>query len=174
MLLEEGGDRFARGESIIPSSLADVAYIIFDELHYLSDVNRGPVWEEAIICSPPNVRLVGLSATVSNADDLADWISRVHRPISLVVHEERAVPLEHYYFLDNKLHLGEDAEGNRVERFPNVGGEARMARLAGPNSTYILVGDSDDGSGWVVDKAETNRKKTAIARTTHSAQWAAT
>src|SRR5260370_41448969 len=63
MLLEEGGDRVARGESIIPSSLADVAYIIFDELHYLSDVNRGPVWQEAIICSPPNHRLLGLSAT---------------------------------------------------------------------------------------------------------------
>src|SRR5215472_6121710 len=123
MLLEEGGDRFASGEDVAPSSLVDVSYIIFDELHYLSDISRGPVWEEAIICSPTTVRLVGLSATVSNAGDLADWISRVHRPISLVVHEERAVPLDHYYFLDNKLHLVQDAEGNRVERFPNVGGE---------------------------------------------------
>src|SRR5256884_8809718 len=131
MLLEEGGDRFARGENIIPSSLADVGYIIFDELHYLSDISRGPVWEEAIICSPPNVRLVGLSATVSNAGDLADWISRVHRPISLIVHEQRAVPLEHYYFLDNKLYLVQDADGNRVNRFPNVGGEARAAMRLG-------------------------------------------
>ncbi|WP_376796230.1 DEAD/DEAH box helicase [Thermogemmatispora sp.] len=121
MLLEEGA---AGG----PSSLADVAYVVFDELHYLSDPERGPVWEEAIICSPPHVQLVGLSATVSNAQELADWISRVHRPVALVVHEERAVPLEHYYFLDGKLHLVQDAEGRRVERFPNVGGEARLAR----------------------------------------------
>src|SRR5258707_3138624 len=159
MLLEEGGDRFARGESIIPSSLADVAYIIFDELHYLSDVSRGTVWEEAIICSPPNVRLVGLSATVSNADDLADWISRVHRPISLVVHEERAVPLEHYYFLDNKLHLVQDAEGNRVERFPNVGGEARMARLAGGNPTYTFGDEEDDQGRGGVNNEESHKEK---------------
>src|SRR5579859_7935167 len=144
ILLEDGGDRFARDEDIIPSSLADVGYIIFDELHYLSDIGRGPVWEEAIICSPPNVQLVGLSATVSNAEDLADWISRVHRPISLVVHEERAVPLEHYYFLDNKLHLVQDADGNRVERFPRVGGEAKLARIAGRGRAFVFGGEDED------------------------------
>src|SRR5438552_10412214 len=137
ILLEEGGDRFGRGENIIPSSMADVGSIIFDELHYLSDIGRGPVWEEAIICSPPNVQLVGLSATVSNAEDLADWISRVHRPISLVVHEERAVPLEHYYFLDNRLHLVQDASGQRVERFPDVGGEAKIAQMMGRNRASL-------------------------------------
>ncbi len=169
MLLEEGGDRFARGEKVIPSSMADVSYVIFDELHYLSDISRGPVWEEAIICSPPDVRLVGLSATVSNAQDLADWISRVHRPISLVVHEERAVPLEHYYFLDNKLHLVEDAEGNRVERFPNVGGEARMARLAGRNRTYTFGDDEDDEGRWDEDNEESNKKKRRAARAANAA-----
>ena len=169
MLLEEGGDRFAHGEKVIPSSMADVSYVIFDELHYLSDISRGPVWEEAIICSPPDVRLVGLSATVSNAQDLADWISRVHRPISLVVHEERAVPLEHYYFLDNKLHLVEDAEGNRVERFPNVGGEARMARLAGRNRTYTFGDDEDDEGRWDEDNEESNKKKRRAARGANAA-----
>src|SRR5258707_5833189 len=159
MLLEDGGDRFAEVEIGIPATLGDVGYIVFDELHYLSDVERGPVWEEAIICSPPNVQLVGLSATVSNAQDLADWISRVHRPISLVVHEERAVPLEHYYFLDNKLHLVEDAEGNRVERFPNLGGEARMARLAGGNRTYTLREDEDDQGRGGVNNEESHKEK---------------
>src|SRR5215469_14877978 len=56
MLLEEGGDRFTGDESVIPASLADVSFVIFDELHYLSDVERGPVWEEAIICSPPHIQ----------------------------------------------------------------------------------------------------------------------
>ncbi len=151
MLLEEGGDRFGRGESIIPSSMADVGSIIFDELHYLSDIGRGPVWEEAIICSPPNVQLVGLSATVSNAEDLADWISRVHRPISLVVHEERAVPLEHYYFLANTLHLVQDADGNRIERFPDVGGEARIASMMKRNRTYTFD-DGEESREWEEDQ----------------------
>lgn len=136
MLLEEGAERFTSGERTTPASLADVGYIVFDELHYLSDAGRGPVWEEAIICSPPTVQLVGLSATASNAEDLADWISRVHRPISLVVHTERAVPLEHYYFLDNKLHQVMDANGQRVERFPNIGGETRLAMSQGRNRRY--------------------------------------
>jgi ATP-dependent RNA helicase HelY len=164
MLLEEGGDRFARGENIIPSSLADVGYIIFDELHYLSDIGRGPVWEEAIICSPPNVQLVGLSATVSNAEDLADWISRVHRPISLVVHEERAVPLEHYYFLDNKLHLVQDADGNRIERFANVGGEARMASLMKRSRTYTFGADEEE-EAWESKskKRKASAKETAVS-----------
>src|ERR1700693_4723593 len=60
MLLEEGGERSDGDELALPSALADVGYIVFDELHFLSDVERGPVWEEAIICSPPHVQLVGL------------------------------------------------------------------------------------------------------------------
>ena len=148
MLLEEGGERFTSEENPIPSSLADVGFVIFDELHYLSDIGRGPVWEEAIICSPPHVQLVGLSATVSNAEDLANWISRVHRPISLIVHEQRAVPLEHYYFLDNKLHLVQDASGQRVERFPDVGGEAKIAQMMGRNRAYLYEDDEDEDDFW--------------------------
>ncbi|HET8913343.1 MAG TPA: DEAD/DEAH box helicase, partial [Ktedonobacteraceae bacterium] len=140
MLLEEGSDRFVEGESVTLSALADVGFIVFDELHYLSDIGRGPVWEEAIICSPPHIQLVGLSATMSNAEDIANWISRVHRPISLVVHEERAVPLDHYYLLDEKLHLVQDADGKRIETFPNVGGEARLSRY----SSY-RDGEEDEG-----------------------------
>src|SRR5437660_1868319 len=144
MLLKEGGERCTDLENPTPSSLAGVGFVIFDELHYLSDVGRGPVWEEAIICSPPHVQLVGLSATVSNADDLANWISRVHRPISLIVHEQRAVPLEHYYFLDNKLHLVQDASGQRVERFPDVGGEAKIAQMMGRNRASLYDEDEED------------------------------
>ncbi|GHO87194.1 DEAD/DEAH box helicase [Dictyobacter formicarum] len=141
MLLEEGGDI---GASSGPSTLADVGYVVFDELHYLSDVGRGPVWEEAIVCSPPHVQLVGLSATVSNAEDLASWVSRVHRPISLVTHEQRAVPLEHYYFLDGKLHLVQDADGNRVEKFPHTGGEAKLAQMLGRNRVFTFEDENED------------------------------
>jgi superfamily II RNA helicase len=143
MLLEDGGERFADGNRPTPASLTDVGYIVFDELHYLSDAGRGPVWEEAIICSPSTVQLVGLSATASNAEDLADWISRVHRPVSLVVHTERAVPLEHYYFLDNKLHMVMNASGQRVEHFPNSGGEARLAMAQRRGRRYSYDDDEE-------------------------------
>src|SRR5438445_4918538 len=167
MLLEEGGERFTSEENPIPSSLADVGFVIFDELHYLSDIDRGPVWEEAIICSPPHVQLVGLSATVSNAEDLADWISRVHRPISLVVHEERAVPLEHYYFLDKKLHLVQDADGNRIERFPDVGGDASMASLMKRNRTFTFDGDEEETDEWEDDQwAKKNKKRRSATKET--------
>jgi ATP-dependent RNA helicase HelY len=172
MLLEEGGDRFSGGENIIPSSMADVGAIIFDELHYLSDIGRGPVWEEAIICSPPNVQLVGLSATVSNAEDLADWISRVHRPISLVVHEERAVPLEHYYFLDNTLHLVQDADGNRVKRFPDVGGEARMASMMKRNRTYTF-GDEESDEREEDQWTRKNKKSRAASKEAEVGEFSA-
>lgn len=154
MLLEEGGERFVKGNQSTPASLEDVGYIVFDELHYLSDAGRGPVWEEAIICSPPTVQLVGLSATASNAEDLADWISRVHRPISLVVHKERAVPLEHFYFLDKTLHLVMDANGQRLERFPGVGGEGRLAMSQGRGRRYSFGGDEEQ------ERDEKRRQKT--------------
>jgi ATP-dependent RNA helicase HelY len=144
MLLEDGGEPLIEGKRRAPASLHDIGFVVFDELHYLSDIGRGPVWEEAIICSPSHVQLVGLSATVSNAEDLASWISRVHRPVSLIVHEERAVPLEHYYFLDGKLHLVQDANGNRVERFPNIGGEAKLARMAGRGRVYRFEDEDED------------------------------
>ncbi|GAC1427518.1 MAG: hypothetical protein PVS3B3_16040 [Ktedonobacteraceae bacterium] len=150
MLLEEGGERFG-----LSSSLTDVGFVVFDELHYLSDIERGPVWEEAIICSPQHVQLVGLSATVSNAEDLANWISRVHRPIVLVTHEQRAVPLEHYYFLDGKLHLVQDADGKRVEKFPNIGGEAKAAQLSNRNRVYTFDDEDDEDT----DEWDDRRKR---------------
>ncbi len=170
MLLEGGGESFARDAAYTtPSALADVAFVIFDELHYLSDSGRGPVWEEAIICSPPHVQLVGLSATVSNAEDLASWISRVHRPISLVVHEQRAVPLEHYYFLDNVLHLVQDAEGNRVERFPHVGGEAKLAQMMGRRRVYAYEDDEEDEEANWHEHERNNNKGGSIRQQTLSA-----
>ena len=124
----------------LDEELSSVGCVIFDELHYLNDPQRGPVWEEAIIHSPSHVAFVGLSATVSNASELRRWIEEVHGPIALVYHTERAVPLESYYFLDGKLHLTRDASGRRVERFPGVGGEAKLARMRDRARRYTFEG----------------------------------
>ncbi len=83
--------------------LDDLAYIILDEVHYLQDAYRGPVWEEVIIHAPPHVRLVCLSATVSNAGELAAWISTVRGPTAAVVEHERPVELINHYLVDDRL-----------------------------------------------------------------------
>jgi ATP-dependent RNA helicase HelY len=127
--------------SRLDEDLSGVGCVIFDELHFLSDPERGPVWEEAIIHSPAHVLFVGLSATVTNADELRAWIEQVHGPMALVFHDERAVPLEHYYFLDNTLYLVQNAEGRRVERFPGVGGEAKLARMRNRARRFTFAGD---------------------------------
>jgi ATP-dependent RNA helicase HelY len=108
-----------------PWDLDAVECIVFDEIHYLADPERGTTWEEAIILCPDHVQLVCLSATVSNADEIAAWISRTHRPIRLVTHYERAVPLALHYFLDGKMHLVLDHTGAVVKEFPHTGGELR-------------------------------------------------
>ncbi len=108
-----------------PWDIDDVDTVIFDEIHFLADPERGTTWEESIILCPEHVQLVCLSATVSNAEEIAGWIGRTHRPIRLVTHYERAVPLSLYYFVDAKLHMVVDPHGDVIETFPNTGGEAR-------------------------------------------------
>ncbi len=120
-----------------PSELWDVGCIIFDEIHYLADPERGTTWEELIIMCPHYIQLVCLSATVSNAPEVADWISRTHRPIHLVTHLKRAVPLSLYYFLDGKLNLVINSKGQQVVDF-NVGGETRKKQLRGNRRAPIL------------------------------------
>ena len=60
-----------------PDRLDGFDFAIFDEVHYLDDRERGTVWEESIIFAPPHIRIVGLSATVPNVDELAAWIEEV-------------------------------------------------------------------------------------------------
>ncbi|MCC6944993.1 MAG: DEAD/DEAH box helicase [Thermomicrobiales bacterium] len=108
-----------------PWDVDDVDIVIFDEIHFLADPERGTTWEESIILCPDHVQLICLSATVTNADEIASWISRTHRPIRLITHLERAVPLALYYFIDKELHMVIDHTGSLIRDFPRTGGEAR-------------------------------------------------
>jgi superfamily II RNA helicase len=85
--------------ALFGSGLDDLGYIVLDECHYMGDEGRGTVWEEIIVGAPKDVLLVGLSATVSNVKEIADWISIVHRPIVPIFHPQRPVPL-HYSVAD--------------------------------------------------------------------------
>lgn len=86
------------------SDLHALRYVILDEVHYLADRFRGPVWEEVIIHLPRNVRIVGLSATVSNVEDFSQWISSVRGKTRLVVSEKRPVPLEQHVLVQRDEH----------------------------------------------------------------------
>jgi ATP-dependent RNA helicase HelY len=108
-----------------PWDLDDVDTVIFDEIHYLADPERGTTWEESIILCPEHVQLVCLSATVSNAPEIAAWIGRTHRPIRLITSDKRPVPLALYYFYDDKLQPVVDHYGAIVKEFKGVGGELR-------------------------------------------------
>jgi len=114
-----------------PWDLDDVDTVIFDEIHYLADPERGTTWEESIILCPDHVQLICLSATIKNADEIAAWISRTHRPIRLITHTERAVPLALHYFIDGKLNLVVDHTGAQVRDFPHTGGELRRQAARG-------------------------------------------
>src|SRR2546427_521546 len=72
--------------AVYGSGLDDLGYIVLDECHYMGDEARGTVWEEIIVNAPTDVLLVGLSATVANVKEIADWISIVHRPIVPIFH----------------------------------------------------------------------------------------
>src|SRR6202035_205605 len=83
-------------------ALQGLRYVILDEVHYLQNAYRGPVWEEVIIHAPPGVDLVCLSATVSNAEELADWIRTVRGATTAVIEDRRPVVLHDLYLLGDK------------------------------------------------------------------------
>ncbi|MEQ1872359.1 MAG: DEAD/DEAH box helicase [Ilumatobacteraceae bacterium] len=84
--------------------LRELAVVVLDEVHFLQDTYRGPVWEEVIIHLPAHVRLVCLSATVSNAAELAEWISTVRGPTRTVLEDRRPVQLDNHYLIGDQTH----------------------------------------------------------------------
>src|SRR5437016_8991744 len=93
------------------SALADLRCVVLDEVHYLQNPYRGADWEEVIIHSPPPVKLVCLSATVSNAEEFADWISTVRGDTAAIIEERRPVAL-------NQLYLVGDRRSERLHLLP--------------------------------------------------------
>src|SRR5262245_59527886 len=92
-------------------ALTDLGYVVMDEVHYLADRFRGAVWEEVIIHLPASVTLVSLSATVSNAEEFADWLVTVRGETQVVVSEHRPVPLWQHMLVGKRMFdLFHDAE----------------------------------------------------------------
>lgn len=101
--------------------MREVAWVVFDEIHYMRDKSRGVVWEETIILLPDKVRYVFLSATIPNAMQFAEWITKTHgQPCHVVYTDFRPTPLQHYFFPAGAdgIHLVVDEKGHfREENF---------------------------------------------------------
>jgi ATP-dependent RNA helicase HelY len=84
------------------STLQGLRWVVLDEVHFLQDAYRGPVWEEVLIHTPPEVGFVCLSATVSNAAELGDWVGTLRGPTDTVVEHERPIRLDPLYFVGDR------------------------------------------------------------------------
>ena len=87
-----------------PKSLDKYSWIIFDEIHYIDNPERGTVWEESLIFLPGHMNLLGLSATIPNIKQLAAWVESIHKkPIQVVVEDKRPVPLHFFFQYQNEI-----------------------------------------------------------------------
>lgn len=97
--------------------IRDVEFVIFDEVHYVNDLERGVVWEEVIIMLPEHVTLILLSATVPNTYEFASWVGRTKKKdIYVISTPKRPVPLEHYLWAGKAMHKIVTADKKFIEK----------------------------------------------------------
>jgi superfamily II RNA helicase len=126
------------------SSLDRHYWIIFDEIHYLDNLERGTVWEESLILLPKHMRFMGLSATIPNIDRFAQWLGEIHsHPISIIKENQRPVPL-HFLFqchgriCDELKELKAEGYGRRKQR-RFKGGDMLEPQHFGENRPVDLI-----------------------------------
>lgn len=98
-----------------PDSLDDVRYVVFDEIHYMDDPERGTVWEESIIFAPAPIRFICLSATIANLKQFGAWIAEVRdEELEVIKSRVRPVPLMHYLYFPGHG----PTRADKITRFP--------------------------------------------------------
>ncbi|OGX01460.1 MAG: hypothetical protein A2062_06340 [Omnitrophica WOR_2 bacterium GWA2_44_7] len=87
-----------------PQSLKKFSWVIYDEIHYIDNYERGTVWEESLMLLPNHIRIVGLSATVPNIEEFSSWLESVHKtPLKVIIEKNRPVPLHFRFQCHNKI-----------------------------------------------------------------------
>ena len=99
-----------------PARVDSVGDVVLDEIHYIDEHPRGTVWEELIIEAPRHIRLIGLSATISNVDEVAAWMSGLRGTVETVIRKQRPVALETWLGITNQLHPLFEPDGQVVRR----------------------------------------------------------
>ena len=126
-----------------PERFEDVGYLIFDEIHYLDDPERGTVWEESLIFAPENIRLICLSATIANLETFGEWIRTVRKQeLDVIHHDRRPVPLEDrlYHAANGSFRYEELQKQQRQfkrHQRPGRGGRGRGGRRGDPFSPHV-------------------------------------
>ncbi len=123
-------------------SIKNISYVIFDEVHYINDKERGYVWEESIIFSQSHVRMLCLSATIPNAEEFGRWISKIKKhKVDIIKHHERPVPL-HLNFYDKDLgitNLNKIKEDIDMTETPRIRGRKSRKRFLKIPRHYNLI-----------------------------------
>jgi ATP-dependent RNA helicase HelY len=122
-------------------TLVDLGFVVMDEVHYLADRFRGPVWEEVIIHLPESVSVISLSATVSNAEEFGDWLRQVRGDTRIIVEERRPVPLYQHVLVGRRL-LDLFAEGGDATQV-----NPELERIARDDLRSSRVGRVQQGRG---------------------------
>jgi ATP-dependent RNA helicase HelY len=97
-----------------PQRLKDVRYVVLDEVHYIDDYPRGAVWEEVMIQAPPQIHFVGLSATISNYQQVADWMESHRGEMGVVAVFKRPTELRLWLAIHNQIYPLFDEQGKVV------------------------------------------------------------
>lgn len=123
--------------------IRDLEWVIFDEVHYINDAERGVVWEEVLIMLPDHVSIILLSATVPNALEFSEWIGRIKkRHIYVISTMKRPVPLEHYLYTGNstktqkEMFLLLDSVGNFQTKGYYAAVDAKKERTSKHNQSF--------------------------------------
>ena len=120
--------------------IRNVSYLVFDEFHYLSDPDRGRVWEEIIILCPRRIQIVCLSATLPNIQEVADWMEQRIGTVEVIVETNRPVPLCCHYFADGELNPAVTADGSvdwKLQRYDVRSGRGARAGIVDLLSTLL-------------------------------------
>ncbi|KAM8885057.1 superkiller complex protein 2 [Synchiropus picturatus] len=142
--------------------IRDLEWVVFDEVHYINDAERGVVWEEVLIMLPDHVGIIFLSATVPNALEFSEWIGRIKKKqIYVISTSKRPVPLEHFLYTGNSTKTEKekflllDAEGKFLNKGHSAAVDAIKSRASKHSQTFGAKGTprytsaSQDRSVWL-------------------------
>jgi len=117
-----------------PQSLDKYSWVIFDEIHYIDNPERGTVWEESLIFLPKHMNLLGLSATIPNIEQFAKWIESIHdKSVKVVIEDKRPVPLHFNFQCANEI-------TDKIEQLKRL-------RSGKPNRLHSLISHIQEKEG---------------------------